>query len=312
MRKDITYISGVPVEKAIQIVENCFFQEEETELTERVVRNAEEFREAYLTMLPYRRFEECLDRFHAAAGRERFSYEGRCAVCNCKQPFIVDYRFAVEEEGRKIPNWRERLVCPNCGCNSRQRFMIQKIFEEYRPGKKILLYEQNSEVYRKVIRELDNVRGFEYIGESAQPHPECDGIIFEDISALNYEDEEFDLLVSNDVFEHTTDYQGAFKEAWRVLKPGGKLLFTVPFNGNDDQTEKRVEMGENGKICTAQEWYHTSPIPGGEPLLVCQIFGWDILDLMKECGFCNACGKVYYGIKDGYLGYLPLYFEACK
>ena len=62
----------------------------------------------------------------------------------------------------------------------------------------------------------------------------------------------------------------------------------------------------------SEPWYCPNPVEGYPPLLVYQIFGWDILEELKECGFTSAYGKVYYGIKDGYLGYLPLYFEAKK
>lgn len=46
--------------------------------------------------------------------------------------------------------------------------------------------------------------------------------------ALPYRDSFFDLAVSFDVFEHIEDDELAIKEVYRVLKPEGSLVFTVP------------------------------------------------------------------------------------
>ena len=47
---------------------------------------------------------------------------------------------------------------------------------------------------------------------------------------LPFEDEEFDLVALLDTVEHVPDEgeMRVFSECWRVLKPGGKLLVTVP------------------------------------------------------------------------------------
>ncbi|MEZ4735248.1 MAG: class I SAM-dependent methyltransferase [Caldilineaceae bacterium] len=45
---------------------------------------------------------------------------------------------------------------------------------------------------------------------------------------LPFADEEFDLVALLDTVEHIPDEFGVFEECRRVLKPGGKLLITVP------------------------------------------------------------------------------------
>lgn len=44
-----------------------------------------------------------------------------------------------------------------------------------------------------------------------------------------FEEESFDALVCNQVFEHVFNPEQFMAEMYRVLKPGGRLLLTVPF-----------------------------------------------------------------------------------
>lgn len=285
MRRDITYIQGVQMEEAAEILRHSFFQDEQMQFVEREVRNNEELKQVFQEWLAYWKYERCLAEFHAFTKREMFYYYGNCAVCNSPQPFIVDYQFAEEDNGIKRPNWRERLVCPNCGCNNRQRFVVHKVFENYKSGMKVLLYEQTTQVYHMIQRDIPDVTGFEYAGVNVQEQTENEEIHFEDVCRLAYPDETFDIIVSNDVFSRADDYERGFQEAYRVLKPEGKMIFTVPFNGNSQENVKNTEI---------------------------VVFGWDMLEDLKKCGFKEAYGKAYYGLKDGYLGYLPLYFEVYK
>lgn len=49
-----------------------------------------------------------------------------------------------------------------------------------------------------------------------------------DLGQLPFADGRFDLAAGFDVFEHIDDDRGAFREMSRVLKPGGRLIFSVP------------------------------------------------------------------------------------
>ena len=55
-----------------------------------------------------------------------------------------------------------------------------------------------------------------------------DGVVCEDITALTFEDESLDVIVSSDVLEHVPDPAAAFRESARVLRKGGVHIFTVP------------------------------------------------------------------------------------
>ena len=54
------------------------------------------------------------------------------------------------------------------------------------------------------------------------------GTLNQGIQKLTFEDDSFDILTSNQVFEHVPDDRAGYRESYRVLRPGGALIFSVP------------------------------------------------------------------------------------
>jgi len=68
---------------------------------------------------------------------------------------------------------------------------------------------------------------------------------------LPFDDNEFDLVALLDTVEHIADEFGVFEECLRVLKPGGKLMVTVPafmwlwsYNDEINDHERRYTVPE--------------------------------------------------------------------
>ena len=49
-----------------------------------------------------------------------------------------------------------------------------------------------------------------------------------DLQSLNFSDDAIDVIIHSDTLEHVPDSKLALKESHRVLKPGGRLFYTVP------------------------------------------------------------------------------------
>jgi ubiquinone/menaquinone biosynthesis C-methylase UbiE len=72
---------------------------------------------------------------------------------------------------------------------------------------------------------------------------------------LTYPDEYFDVIISISVIEHIPDNGDklAIKELWRVLKPNGKLLITVPCMKNYEEEWREEDVYQLGNPKTNQK-----------------------------------------------------------
>jgi SAM-dependent methyltransferase len=83
----------------------------------------------------------------------------------------------------------------------------------------------------KPYRQLFHVE--QYVGvdiqESGHDHTHEDIDVFYDGKTIPFPDQSFDSVFSSEVFEHIFNLDEILNEINRVLKPGGKMLITLPF-----------------------------------------------------------------------------------
>lgn len=111
-----------------------------------------------------------------------------------------------------------------------------------------------------------------------------DGLRNEDLRDLTFADACFDLLVTSDVMEHVLDYERAFAEIFRVLRPGGVHVMTVPVTWPmPEKTVRRAEMIDGRLVHHLEPRYHRAG--DGTRSLYCTAFGFDVLDLLDGLGY---------------------------
>jgi len=120
-----------------------------------------------------------------------------------------------------------------------------------------------------------------------EPGAFSEGVRCEDVQRLTFADESFDLCTSTEVFEHVLDDRAGFAEVRRVLKPGGRFIFTVPFCGLATTLE-RVAMRDGERVHLLEPEYHGDPYAPTRSVLCMRNYGDDILVRVRAAGFSEA------------------------
>lgn len=302
------YQQPVPFEIVQEALEETYFPEDRIrkEIFQRV-NSMEEYRtllEEYTHSILY---EKSLARIYYRMPGKMGKYQGYCENCGTDQDFEVDYCWSEKKE----PAWRETLTCPQCRCNSRMRFVSGYLKEHYSMAR-VYCYEASTVLFRQLQSFMKDIIGSEYLGDHLAGGTVVNGVMHQDALNLSFDDSMFDVMVSCDVFEHVADYRKALREAWRCLVPGGELVVSVPIFKDRYENVARTVRNEKGELSyLLPPVYHGNPL-SGQGSLVFQEFGWHFLDDLREAGFRESYGLVYFSVSKGYLGELPVVFIARK
>ncbi len=235
-----------------------------------------------------------------------FAIPGICPLCAQAVDFTGDFAHPWEApDGLVVPNWRECLSCSRCGLTARQRRVAELaagVVEQVTAAAPVVyVMEALSPLYRWLARSLAaEVIGSEYLGADARGHRE-DGIRHEDAERLSFADASLDVVVSCDVFEHVNDPDRAFAEAARVLRPGGRAIFTFPMDPDVDANRRRAELVDGAVHHLLPPVYHGNPL-SADGALVFTDFGWEVLADLRRAGFDDPTLELYWSYKHGYLG----------
>lgn len=250
--------------------------------------------------------------------RHPMDIETWCSACESIQTMHVDWRLGgIAPDGSVHPAWTETAACRGCGLNSRMRAVMDRLQNlELASNSRVFVAECVTASFRQLERRFPGLQGSEYLGPDKAPgetywnEQHRQRIRHEDLTRLSFADDSFDLVITQDIFEHIPDYARAFAECRRVLRQGGRLVFSVPFFPNQAETEVRARFSADGTLeHLMPAEYHGDPVGDGG-VLCFQHFGWDLLDGLRRAGFAEARAHLYWGPWQGHFG-LPFFiFQA--
>lgn len=217
----------------------------------------------------------------AALAGQRLS--GACTICG-----------AIGEFAPFSENLRESGACPQCRASNRQRQMAWMLRRELGlaasgplvipEGISVYNVEANGPLH-EMLKVHPQYQCSEYWGDKAEFGEVVDGIRNEDLQALSFASASFDVVLSSDVLEHMPQPYRAHSEIYRVLKPGGRHIFTVPYGEAMIRDQVRASLVEGDVVYHHEKIYHGDPVRPGEGILVWTIFGLEMLVRLNEIGF---------------------------
>lgn len=240
--------------------------------------------------------------------------KGFCGVCNQSSSFLLDRYFGFEAaDGSVVPNFRERFECQICGLNTRMRGALQ-FLEQSGATNDSLIYatEQLSPLFAALKRKYVNLVGSEFLRDGTEGgQTNSAGIRHEDGTALTFEDNTFDYLLSFDVLEHIPDYMTALREMARCLRPGGMLIMTVPFSAASEGHIERARIVDGEIVHILPPEYH-GDVLNGDGILCYRHFGWQICEELITAGFKESALHFYWSKNLCLFGGWPLLITATK
>jgi len=206
-----------------------------------------------------------------------YRWDGYCAVCEGNTVFS------------SINDWyRDNLSCESCGSIPRERATMLAINRICPDWRRLKIHESSPTFTR---------------GPSARMRKECAGYVAtylfadvekgqskwemqcEDLESQTFADNTFDLVVTQDIYEHLFDPAEVTREIFRTLRPGGFSILTTGIWKDRIETEVCATRDRDGTIKFLSEpEYHGDPLGNGA--LVTHRFGHDFIhDLSKWAPF---------------------------
>ena len=232
--------------------------------------------------------------------------EGHCVVCG------KDTRFYYQD----VSFWRETLNCQYCRTTSRYRSIARGLLRAINglAGVNASCLATLPRFNYSELRVYDTQTPF-YYDPCSYPLPDLlkatgwikvelsnykpnkplgvvlsKGVTNQNLEQLTFLDESFDIVITSDVMEHVRLDDRAHREIFRVLKPGGIYLFTVPHIRSMEKTLIRVQTPDpddpRKDVHLLEPEYHgDTNSDGGDGVLAYRTYGRDIEERLREIGF---------------------------
>jgi SAM-dependent methyltransferase len=189
---------------------------------------------------------------------------------------------------------KESLDCSHCGAKLRARRLARVLLDLYadpiHPSTSIAEWVKSPSAQQLAIAEINKIDGLHaqlatlprlaFSDYQADPST---GTPHEDLQALSYSGDSFDLVLTSETLEHVPDLARALVEIHRVLRPGGRHIFTIPVLATTPNTFPRGRLRPDGSVeLLAPAISH----PGGDSgYPVFTEFGLDAADGFSSAGF---------------------------
>ena len=206
-----------------------------------------------------------------------------CSICACDEfgysdvlwPKLIQ-QWQLDEKETEYINRQQGFYCESCRNCLRVMALAEIIVSSQ--GAEVSLAEFCVTASAKAMKLLD-INGAGNLDTYLSLMPGYKHISYPeyDVQCLPFESGVFDMVIHSDTLEHVPDPTCALKECYRVLRPKGKCIFTIPIIVNRmSLSRKELNNSHHGNADTIDEGY-----------LVRTEFGADFWKYVLRAGFSS-------------------------
>jgi hypothetical protein len=210
-----------------------------------------------------------------AAKRVTFkNWGGICPICEKSVRFYA-----------KGPWWRDQLICNSCGSIPRERALMCVLTMLYPNWRELSIHESSPAGRGASIKLKEECPA--YVASQYDMncpfgtlHPTCN-YRSEDLENQTFDSETFDIVITQDVFEHLFHPDKAIREIERTLRPLGSHIMTVPIVNKALPSKRRASRYGDQVTHHTEPQYHNNPIDSKGSLVTID-WGYDIVNYLSQ------------------------------
>jgi len=201
----------------------------------------------------------------AALAIRAVPFVGRRYECPCCR-----WRLRTFTKGGSSLRARHHGFCPRCNSKARHRrdwLYLEERTDLFTQRRRLLHISPRFALSRRLSRAAD----IDYVGLDIEQRPHLD--VQANVSSMPLGGGSFDAVICIHVLEHVDDDRSAMQELYRVLKPGGWALITVPVMLDQPTFEDPTITTPEARESAFGERSHV------------RYYGYDVVDRLEACGF---------------------------
>jgi GT2 family glycosyltransferase/glycosyltransferase involved in cell wall biosynthesis len=202
-------------------------------------------------------------------------HAGWCPICEQATTFSATERWL-----------RDHYLCERCHSLPRERALMVALQTRFPDWRRLRIHESPPELRglsAKLARECPGYVASQYDPATPFGTLEPGGRWrSEDLERQSFDSGSFDVVITQDVFEHIFDTDAAFREVQRTLRPGGAHLLTTPLVRGEAASRRRAERAADGVRHLEPPEFHGNPM-SADGSLVTWDWGYDIVEQIRAC-----------------------------
>jgi SAM-dependent methyltransferase len=155
-----------------------------------------------------------------------------CNVCGYKGGYFVNLT--------NFDHISWNASCPKCDSRPRHRGLYvfyQKWIADHKPQS--IIHYAPEPIFYPMLKPIPVYKTTDLFLEDVD-FPKVD------VQNSGFAEGSYDLILNNHVIEHVPDDESAFKDLYKILKPGGTALITIPGNFKRQETIYFKDLSNNG------------------------------------------------------------------